>query len=166
VTTHAKLVHAVHVQGIANAEDVVAAAHSRGVPLSVACAMLDQESHGANVFGHDPVRRGQVVGGRVTRARYARYKFLRRRGYGNQGVGPCQLTSPGLQDAADRLGGCWKPLHNMEVGFSFLVSLKHEFGSWQLAFQHYNGAGPAAVAYGQRADADRLRWHDRFEAAL
>ena len=38
-----------------------------------------------------------------------------------QGVGPCQLTYWVLQDAADRLGGCWDWRCNVRVGFTLLV---------------------------------------------
>lgn len=143
-------------------DDILAAQASSGVPLSAALAMLTMETGGANVFGHDPVRPPQQVGGHVTRELYRRYLHYRGLGYGNQGVGPCQLTGTGLQDQADHRGGCWKPLHNMEVGFTYLHNLAHTFASWQLAFQHYNGSGPRAVAYGQHAHAIMAQWHNRL----
>lgn len=167
MTTHTKLVHAVTAHGLTNAEDIVVAAHSRGCPLSVACAMVTMESNGRNVWGHDPTSSipPSWKGGKVTRLRHLFYKVRRGR-YGAQGEGPGQLTSPGLQDAADRLGGCWKPLHNLEVAFSYLVSLEREFGSWRLAFQHFNGSGPAAVAYGKRAEELITWFHKSFVDAL
>ena len=69
---------------------------------SVLCAVLEQESGFRNVYGHDPVKRGQLVGGNVTRLNYARYKALRKLGFGMQGVGPGQLTWWEYQDEADR----------------------------------------------------------------
>lgn len=153
--------------GLSNAEDIIKAynvektRHER-LDLSACCTMLQVETGGANIYGHDPVRRGQSFGGHVTHANYFAYKVRRKLGMGNQGVGPCQLTSPGLQDAADRRGGCWKPLHNMTVGFDFLAELLGRHGTWRLAFQHYNGSGPAAVHYGDTAAALIKLWHNRF----
>lgn len=157
---NARRVKIIRSVGMSNANDIVRALPP-GLPLSMACAMLQMETNGANVFGHDPVRRGQVFGGRVTRARYLFYK-ARRRALGNQGVGPCQLTSTFLQDDADRRGGCWKPLHNMEVGFLFLRGLYQKHGTAQLAFQFYNGSGAAAVHYGDVAANLVGVWHRRF----
>jgi hypothetical protein len=148
--------------GVVYPESTEKIARREGIPLSAAVAMLFMETGGGhNVFGHDPVRRGQVQGGNVTRLRYLFYK-ARRRFLGNQGVGPCQLTSPGLQDAADALGGCWRPEKNMAVGFKFLHDLERQWGSWQAAFEHYNGSGPAAQAYGRRADALRHHFHSEL----
>lgn len=139
--------------------DIDAACHWSGLPVSAALAMLTRETGGYNVWGHDPVKRGQVWGGRVNRLSWARYVALRRLGYGNQGCGPCQLTSPGLQDAAGARGGCWKPLHNMEIGFKFLHDLGVQTGSWEAAFRRYNGSGEAARAYGRSAAALMAHWH-------
>ena len=60
-----------------------------GLPLELACALLEKESGGGkNVYGHDPsIFRGA---GQVTRENYARYKKARLAS-GNrqmQGVGP------------------------------------------------------------------------------
>jgi len=120
-----------------------------GLPLHFACALLQKESSGgANVFGHDPVRPPQAFGGSVNLLRYKKYKRLRERGFGNQGVGSCQLTSAGLQDRADQAGGCHLPGPNMRVGFSTLRALIRTLGPEHGAAR-YNGSGPAAVAYGR-----------------
>ena len=79
-----------------------------------------------------------------------------------QGVGPCQLTYWTLQDAADALGGCWKPLANMRVGFSHLAEAVRRSGL-RAGVAAYNGSGPAAEAYAQavieRADRFALELH-------
>lgn len=131
----------------------------------LACAMLEQESAGGeNVFGHDPVRSPQIVGGPVTEERYLRYLKLRRAGYGMQGVGPLQLTWYAYQDQADELGGCWRPYVNLFVGYSVLADLIRIYG---LAggVRRYNGSGPAAYAYAASVLARRLRWRRRFAKA-
>lgn len=137
------------------------AARAARMRLSVACANLQLESAGGrNIFGHDPTISipESWKGAAVTKDRYLYYK-RRRAAYGFQGVGPCQLTSPGLQDQADKLGGCWRVTPNLVTGFRFLHGLIRRYGSVRLGFQHYNGSGPAAVAYGKRAAALVDYWH-------
>jgi hypothetical protein len=52
------------------------------------------------------------------------------------------LTDPALQNDADALGGAWKPLPNMIVGFRHLVRLKEESTNktWTEALTAYNGS--------------------------
>ena len=94
--------------GIVDPDTTVAEAQRAGLPLKLACAMLEKESAGGhNVFGHDP-HTIFAGAGEVTEAKYREYK-RKRVASGNklmQGVGPCQLTWWSLQDAADAAGGC------------------------------------------------------------
>lgn len=142
----------------------LAAAREAGLPVPLACAVLMQETGGGiNEFGHDPT---VAVGwGEVTHEKYLVYKGLRdRNGHGSQcqGVGPVQLTAVSFQDAADRQGGCWKPLVNMTVGFTALAANIRRDGL-RASIVAYNGSGPAAERYADvvlaRANgyADRLR---------
>ena len=122
------------------------AAHRARLGLPLACAILMQETAGGrNEFGHDPTI--FVGAGAVTAAKYRAYLILRNRVHEYQGVGPCQLTSPGLQDQADKLGGCYRPLHNMTVGFKFLHDLIVQHHDLRAGVEAYNGTGPAAVRY-------------------
>jgi hypothetical protein len=150
--------------GIVYPVSTIAAAKAAGMHIWVACTNLQLESSGGhNVFGHDPTSSipDSWKGSKVTRDKYREYK-RRRAQFGLQGVGPCQLTSAGLQDQADRLGGCWRPEKNMTVGFEFLHALIKRWGSVQLGFQHYNGSGPAAVRYGQVAKELADDWHRKL----
>jgi hypothetical protein len=139
------------------------AAHDAGLNIALAASLLIQESGGGeNIYGHDPTI--FVGAGQVTEANYQVY-LAERRHSGNtlmQGVGPCQLTYWSLQDAADRLGGCWKPLCNMRVGFSHLAEAIRRSGL-RAGVAAYNGSGPAAEAYAQeviqRADELASRLH-------
>ena len=110
--------------GIVAPRTTVREAKRVGLPLELACALLEKESSGGrNIYGHDPTIFAGA--GKVTRANYADYK-RRRIASGNklmQGVGPCQLTWWELQDAADADGGCWHPEVNMRVGFRHLATL-------------------------------------------
>jgi len=133
------------------------AARAAGLPVALACSILTQETGGGrNEWGHDPTifigghdaLHGKQWGETVTMTAYKAY--LAQRGPagkgGMQGVGPCQLTWYAYQDEADRLGGCWRPLANMRVGFSDLAHLIRRSGLHS-GVAAYNGTGPAATAY-------------------
>lgn len=144
--------------GFINSLIIVQEAERAGLPLSYAAALLEKESgKGQNVFGHDAVR-NPIKGGPVTESRYLGYKRYRDQGLGAQGVGPCQLTYPPSQDAADKMGGCWKPRYNMRVGFKQLADLVHAYGLKE-GSRRYNGVGPAAEAYSRDFIAKQAHWH-------
>jgi hypothetical protein len=147
--------------GGTNSLRVVLECRRAGIPISLGCAFLTQESNFANVFGHDAVR-NPVKGGRVTRYRYKEYLRFRNMGWGNQGVGPCQLTSPGFQDAADRLGGCHIPKYNIRVGFDFVAKLLRTHENEHRAIAAYNGSGAAAERYADSVLHLQKIWHDRL----
>lgn len=144
--------------GIVNPLWTILAARKAGLGLPRACALLEKESgKGQNEFGHDDTI--FVGAGIVTRVKYAAYKKLRIAS-GNrlmQGVGPCQLTWYSTQDAADQLGGCYKPLANMIVGFTAMQRLIEKYGE-RAGAAAYNGSGPAAVEYGKDFVEKASRW--------
>lgn len=140
------------------ATHLLAAVATTKLPLSYALALVEKESAFKNVFGHDAVR-NPIKGGKVTRTRYIAYVAYRKRGWGCQGVGPCQLTYYSFQDDADRFGGCWRPYPNMVVGFRLLKTLINQHGK-QAGASAYNGTGVAADAYGRDFVAKQARWHE------
>lgn len=145
-------------------EQIVTEARRAGLQISMACALVEQESEFRNVFGHDPVRRGQIVGGNVTRARVLRYLAMRALGRGNQGVGVTQLTSPGYQDRARRLGGLHKVTYQLRVGFETVDGLVKRHGTHR-GLASYN-AGEAGwkngVDYANQVARRAEKWHDIF----
>lgn len=147
-----------HREGIVEPSIVLAEAARTGLPLALACALLEQESGGGrNVFGHDPTI--FVGAGAVTHAKYLAYRTARRAS-GNrrmQGAGPCQLTWWETQDEADRDGGCWRTEVNMRVGFRKLAALINAYGPPE-GIRRYNGSGPAAIAYSLSVRRRHERW--------
>lgn len=134
---------------------IVREARREGVRLSLAFALVEQESGFTNVFGHDPTIFAGA--GKVTRANYAEYK--RRRGHSlMQGVGPCQLTWWETQDLADREGGCWNPTANIRVGLRTLAQNIRAHGQ-HAGIARYNGSGEAAEAYARSVEARQEKWH-------
>lgn len=146
--------HWLTAHGFHNVDAICGAAEKPDRPtIQRCCAMLLNETAGGlNIYGHEgplPELRGREV----TEANYQLYKAARNAGGGNNGVGPTQLTATGLQVQADHLGGCWNALYNMDVGFHFLHELIERYGVWG-GFRSYNGSGPAAEAYADRAIAN------------
>jgi hypothetical protein len=147
---------------------VIREARRAGLPVALACAVLEKETGFRNVFGHDAVRNpvksppGALLA--VTGENYRQYLAHRRRGLGNQGVGPMQLTSAFLQDRADQLGGCWQPGPNIRVGLEFLAGKIRRLGL-RAGVVAYNGSGPAAQRYGDDVLARARRWDQRLRGA-
>jgi hypothetical protein len=166
--------------GLDNALDAVHAFETvggrarAGFDLAACCALLVNESNGRNLWGGDPWNRDEYPRGialnpslnesEVSQGVYTVYKLRRNSGLQPQGCGPCQLTDASLQIEAEKLGGCWIPVHSMTVGFRFLQQLFVEHGSAYAGFEAYNGSGPAAEAYAQRACGQQAEWRDWLAA--
>jgi soluble lytic murein transglycosylase-like protein len=160
----ADLIYYKRARGTNFAWRIIEEARREGVQLSLAFALIEQETSFTNVFGHDPtIFRGA---GAVTKAKYLAYK--RQRGPngrgGMQGVGPAQLTYFSFQDEADREGGCWKPRQNIRVGLRLLASNIRQHGEFA-GVKAYNGSGQAATNYARRVLQRRDVWHRRLTAA-
>jgi hypothetical protein len=137
---------------------IILEARRAGIPVSLGFALVEQESGFRNVFGHDPTI--YVGAGKVTKSKYLAYK--RARGTRHmQGVGPCQLTWWQTQDAADALGGCWVPRHNIRQAFATLARNIKANGLHD-GVRAYNGSGPKAEAYAGSVLAKQARWHKRL----
>lgn len=136
---------------------MAAVSRYRGLGFATGLALFEQETHFANVFGHDPTI--FVGAGVVTHAKYAAYK--RQRGPtgrgGMQGVGPGQLTWYATQDYADARGGCWKVYVNVDVAVETLAKNIAAFG-YAKGIERYNGSGEAAEAYSRRVRLLAARW--------
>lgn len=146
--------------GIVNPYAAMRVSDATGLPFAAMCAVLEIESGGGhNVFGHDGGVDGWASGwGKVTKAKYLRYKQGRIAGKGMQGVGPMQLTWWEYQDRADALGGCWKPYNNMVVGAQILADYKAKLGNWKAVGRRYNGS----PEYGDKFAAAVAKWQARF----
>jgi hypothetical protein len=145
---------------------IVMEARRAGIAVSLAFAIVEMESGGKNIWGHDPPPNGGTsnLGGMVvTKAAYQKYKQTRGstgRG-GMQGVGPCQLTWYEKQDRADTLGGCWVARHNIAVAFHDLAALIDAHGE-RAGIKAYNGTGAAADRYAATVLVRKSVWHRRL----
>jgi hypothetical protein len=150
--------------GMQNSLRIILEARAVNLPLNLAFAMVEQESgNGSNIWGGDPAPNGGTAGlnnRTVTKGRYQQYRVTRGsagRG-GMQGVGPLQLTWWEYQDAADKLGGCWIPKHNLRVGFTHLARLIRTQGR-AAGIMAYNGSGNAAAHYVVSVEQKARAWH-------
>lgn len=159
--------HIARRHGMHNSLRIIIEAKRAGLPLSLAFALIEQESgDGRNVWGHDQAPNGGTfhVGGKtVTAQRYHEYKRMRgvRGQHGMQGVGPAQLTWWELQDRADALGGAHIPRYNIQVAFEHLADLRLQHGRVE-GIRRYNGSGPAADRYMRQVQAKQRKWHTRL----
>lgn len=140
---------------------IVMEARRGKVPISLAFAVVEQESNFRNVFGHDPTI--FIGAGVVTKKKYLDYKRKRgARGQGGmQGVGPMQLTWYEFQDQADKLGGCWIAANNIRVGLTLMGNLIIQHGT-RKGIARYNGSGPKANRYATEVLKKQEKWHERF----
>lgn len=145
--------------GLKNVEDAASACRVAGIPFWAACALLDKESGGRNVYGHD---RGGALSGfpdEVDRSNYRVFRWLVENGQTSNGVGPCQITWPGHFSAMSVKGlRPWVPLDNMIYGFTLLREHYDKHGTWREAGTAYNGA----ESYGLDFVAKCNEWRDRF----
>lgn len=128
-----------------------------GVPYSWALALVEQESGWQNVFGGD---HGQLPNPAappfyhvaVTRERVQALKAYVHAGHASNGVGLTQLTSIGLIEGADAMGGAHRPVFQLRMGLRFFRSVTG--GDWTQAWR-YNGAR----SYQAQILALQKRWH-------
>lgn len=142
---------------------IIMEARRAGIPLSLAFALIEQESGFRNVFGHDPTTSipKDWQGREVTKDRYLHYK-KNRSSEGMQGVGPAQLTWYEYQDQADKRGGAWIPKHNIGVAMDHLAALLRVKSNRHEAIKGYNGTGPAAEKYAKQVEDRMKKWHKVF----
>ena len=139
------------------------AAKTVGLPFEVACALIEKESGGRNVYGHDA---GGALSGYPEEVSEENYRVFRwmvlTRGMTSNGVGPCQITSPGFFRQMEEQGlRPWVKYDNMLFGFRLLLSYYKSYKSWRAAGRLYNGADAYGVDLVNRINT----WKKRFASA-
>ena len=143
-------------------------AQRAGLDLDLACALVQQESGGRNIFGcdfgsewtwsppfcHVPVTRERV-------------QMLLEHvddGGGSNGVGLTQLTSPALILDAEEMGGAHLPRCQLRVGFRVLKDYLDRY-SLRRAIGSYNGGESNPIfTYADEVLKKRKEWRKRFLA--
>lgn len=146
--------------GIANAEVAAEVCREVGLPFFVACALLEQESMGRNVYGHDA---GGAMSGFPDPVNFGNWRVFRwlviDKGQTSNGVGPCQLTYKGFFLDMEKQGlKPWRVRDNMLYGFRLLKGYHDKNGNWILSGQAYNGSR----AYGEDLNVKIKEWKRRL----
>lgn len=149
-----------------NVPALAAACDRYGLPFYVACTILDKETDGRNIYGHD---RGGAMSGpsslnvEVTEANYRQFRKLIDAGKTSNGVGPMQITWKGYFPDMEKQGlKPWIPADNILYGVSILArTWQSSRGSVYAVGKAYNGN----ASYGTSAAALALVWKRRVGTA-
>lgn len=155
--------------GLVNVDAAWKASQKTGIPFYLLCALMEKESMGKNIFGHD---KGGVFSGPGEKAvTETNFKEFYNRVVGDRetsnGVGPLQITWRGFfPQMRDQGLKAWVPEHNMVFGSKLFMGYynKHRTAgrsvseSIRLAGVQYNGA----EAYGSRLLDIANKWRDRI----
>lgn len=152
-----------------NADDAWRAAQDTDTPFYIMCALLEKESMGKNIYGHD---KGGVfnVPGELP-VTESNFKIFYERVVVNKqtsnGVGPLQITWRGFFPQMKEQGlRAWVPYDNMFFGARLFMGYYNtarsqghsERESIRRAGVRYNGA----AAYGDRLLVIADKWRDRL----
>jgi hypothetical protein len=106
---------------LTNVDEAASAAKKTGLPFWLLCAVLDKESKGRNVYGHD--KGGALSGyeGEVNEGNWRVFWWLVSNGQTSNGVGPLQLTYKGFfTQMLERKLKPWDVADNMLYGAQLL----------------------------------------------
>jgi hypothetical protein len=138
---------------------IILEARRAGLPISLAFAIVDQESAFRNIFGcdkgvlfcHQPVTHERVL------------KLIEdvQQGHMSNGVGLTQLTWIGFIKAAERLGGAHIVKNQLRIGFEVLAQNIDAFGIGG-GLAAYNAGDPHSakgIRYAREVRAKQDKWH-------
>ena len=153
---------------LANAEATAVACRKASLPFYVACALLEKESGGRNVYGgHDA--NGALSGfpQLVNAGNFEVFRWLvLDKGQTSNGVGPCQITYKGYFTQMEAEGlKPWAVEDNRFFGFRILKANHDHIGQWMGAGAQFNGSprpNRAALDYGRDFAAKVVKWQKRL----
>lgn len=148
--------------GLQNINALVYAAETTKLAFAACCALLEMESNGRNVFGHDVGGALSGYPGPVTKSAYDIFHWMVfDQGMTSNGVGPCQITWKGFFPEMEAQGlKPWRPEDNMFYGFSLMKQYRRGH-TWVEAGKRYNGS----TQYGAEFAARVKLWQKRFAEA-
>jgi hypothetical protein len=147
--------------GLHNVRPLAIASTRSRLPFYAACALMEKESGGRNIYGHDRGGVFTIDGTKpVTRENWLEFRRLVvEQGRTSNGVGPAQITYRGFFPLMEAAGlRPWVPVDNMLFGCRLLRGYFYEGGeSWVYAGRRYNGAEAYGVDLARRVSAWRSR---------
>jgi hypothetical protein len=145
---------------------IVEEAERAGLDLALACALVEQESDGRNIFGCDhpgPVRdRPPYCNHEVTKERVKKLiasQFM-------NGVGLTQLTWFTFVDDAEDLGGVHIPRNQCRVGFQLLKVLVGKYPYLEALGAYNGGERGRDSGVAREYAADLAKRHSSWETLL
>lgn len=143
----ARAVDLIASQGVHNAEAIVRAAVAVGLEVAIAAAIIQKESNGRNIYGHDrggvfsTAALGKPADNQVTEATFRIFAQRVANGETSNGVGPAQITWPNYFSLAERRGiRMWVPEDNIRFGLNVFANHLRGSGDVVEAGRAYNGA--------------------------
>lgn len=144
----ARAVDIISAQGVENADAIVRAAKELGLEVAIAAAIIQKESNGRNVYGHDRggvfsnAALGKPADNLVTEQNFQDFRRrINQSGSISNGVGPAQITWKGYFPDAEAKGyKLWRAEDNIKYGLSLFASHLRGSGSIVDAGAAYNGA--------------------------
>lgn len=167
-------------RSVENAEAIARACRKAGLSFFNAVALVERESGGKNIYGHDKGGVYTYPDGRdvpVTDRNFFAFLVRVMNGETSNGVGPLQITYAGEKRNGHRDGGYfqmmaeqglrpWVSEENMFFGFRIFAKLleKHDGDVAKAGAEYNGGASPNADAlrYGRELAAESAEWKRRF----
>lgn len=145
--------------GLKNVELIAIAANEVGLPFYAACALMQKESMGRNIYGNDYLGTLSGYPYDVNHDNYRVFRWLVfTKGKRSNGVGPCQLTYKGFFTQMEKEGlKPYDPYDNMFFGFRLLLSYYKSSGSWTKAGTRYNGSSTYGRDFSKKVSAWKTR---------
>ncbi len=147
-----------------NVQALAVACDRHRLPFYLGCTILEMETAGRNIFGHD---RGGALADpdgkniEVTEARFKKFLDLIRSGHTSNGVGPMQITFPGFFPQMEQQQlKAWVPADNIMFGVSILAKTWTATQSVRKTAKAYNGGDSYAATAVERAKTWRQRVGD------
>lgn len=128
--------------GLANVDIIAPVSRSVGLQFYAACALMQKESMGRNVYGHDSGGALSGFPGEVNQGNWEVFRWLVfDQNKASNGVGPCQLTYRGFFTDMEKQK--LKPYivwDNLLYGLRLLKGYHDLTQSWKAAGTKYNGS--------------------------
>jgi hypothetical protein len=148
VTVNTAQIEAAKKAGLTNVEALARACDNYAFPFYLACVIMDMETNGANIFGHDLggvfyVKPPEVV--QVTEERYHEFKRRIDAGEKSNGVGPFQITWKPYFPRMEQEGlKPWLAADNIKFGVSILrTSFNNQLDQGKSVKEAFRGVAKA-----------------------
>lgn len=157
--------------GTSHGTEIYEEADRAGLHLAAACALVEQESNGRNIFGCDLGPRTTVPFCRqeVTKERVQQLVRHIRAGGTSNGVGLTQLTWRDFIYEAESLGGAHIPRNQLRVGFKLLASYIERYGEpdcWGAYNAGERNRASVRATYSTSCMRKRDAWRQRLSGVL